>query len=103
MPIDSVTAKPLTWSVPILIAEFSLGRHTRCGPIGAFSKLLGPHTAWMGAFIAFVATAILFYYSVAAGWTVRYVVASLSGEVPGANLRAAHRGRRLAPVQPLRV
>ena len=29
-----------TWSIPILIAEFTLGKTTRRGPIGAFAGLL---------------------------------------------------------------
>jgi NSS family neurotransmitter:Na+ symporter len=38
----------------------------------------------MGAWIAFVATAIMFYYSVVMGWTIRFFVGTLTGEVPGA-------------------
>ncbi len=71
------------WSIPLVLVEFGAGRKTRTGPVGAFIQLLGPRWAWMGAFVAFVATAIMFYYSVVAGWTIRYVVASISGEVPG--------------------
>ncbi len=52
--------------------------------MGAFLRLMGPRWAWMGAFIAFVATAIMFYYSVVAGWTLRYIVASVIGEIPRA-------------------
>ena len=35
-----------------------------------------------GAFAVFVTVAISFYYSVVAGWTFRFAVASLTGEVP---------------------
>jgi neurotransmitter:Na+ symporter, NSS family len=73
------------WSIPLILVEFGMGRKTRSGPVGAFIQMMGPKWAWMGAFIAFVATAILFYYSVVAGWTIRYVVASAAGEVPGTN------------------
>ena len=73
----------LLWSIPLILVEFGTGRKTRSGPIGAFVKLIGPRWAWMGAFVAFVATAIMFYYSVVAGWTIRYVVASVTGEIPG--------------------
>ncbi len=72
------------WSIPLILVEFGTGRLTRAGPVGAFLHLIGPRWAWMGAFIAFVATAIMFYYSVVAGWTVRYVVAALTGEIPRA-------------------
>jgi NSS family neurotransmitter:Na+ symporter len=71
------------WSIPLILVEFGAGRLTRLGPVGAFMTMMGPRWAWMGAFIAFVATAIMFYYSVVAGWTIRYVVASVTGEVPG--------------------
>jgi NSS family neurotransmitter:Na+ symporter len=73
----------LLWSVPLLILEFGMGKGTRKGAIGAFVKTLGPNFAWMGAFIAFVATAIMFYYSVVMGWTIRFFVGTLTGEVPG--------------------
>jgi NSS family neurotransmitter:Na+ symporter len=70
------------WSIPLILVEFGAGRKTRLGPVGAFLRLMGPRWAWMGAFIAFVATAIMFYYSVVAGWTLRYIVASVAGEIP---------------------
>jgi NSS family neurotransmitter:Na+ symporter len=72
------------WSIPLLLVEFGVGRKVRCGPVGAFARMMGPRWAWMGAFVAFVATAILFYYSVVAGWTFRYVLASLTGHLPEA-------------------
>ncbi|MBI3983584.1 MAG: sodium-dependent transporter [Gemmatimonadetes bacterium] len=70
------------WSIPLFLVEFGAGRATRVGPVAAFMDLAGPKWAWMGAFVAFVATAIMFYYSVVTGWTLRYVVASVVGEVP---------------------
>ncbi|MHB1224929.1 MAG: sodium-dependent transporter [Gemmatimonadaceae bacterium] len=73
------------WSIPLILVEFNIGRMTRTGPVRAFARMMGPRWAWMGAFVAFVATAIMFYYSVVTGWTFRYVVASALGEVPGAN------------------
>jgi SNF family Na+-dependent transporter len=78
----------LLWSVPLLLVEFSMGKATRYGTVGAFSRLIGKKFAWMGAWIAFTATAIMFYYSVVAGWTFRYFWAALTGEleseIPGA-------------------
>jgi len=38
------------WSMPLMIAEFGLGRDSRRGPIGAFSTLIGKQYAWMGGF-----------------------------------------------------
>lgn len=72
----------LAWSIPLLILEFGLGKATRQGAIGSFVKTLGPGFAWMGAWIAFVATAIMFYYSVVMGWTIRFFVGTVMGDVP---------------------
>ena len=74
----------LIWSIPLIMVEFGMGRQTRSGPVAAFLQMAGPRWAWMGAWIAFVAVAIMFYYSVVAGWTLRYVWAALFGQVPGA-------------------
>ena len=71
------------WSIPLILVEFGTGRMTRAGPVQAFVRMMGPRWAWMGAFVAFVAVAIMFYYSVVAGWTFRYVVASVTGAIPG--------------------
>ena len=46
--------------------------------------MMGPRWAWMGAFAAFVTMAITFYYSVVAGWTLRYTFAAVTGAVPEA-------------------
>lgn len=62
----------LIWSVPLIIAEYALGRKGRMGVVGTIAKIAGEKYAWMGAFIAFVATAIMFYYSVVAGWCLYY-------------------------------
>jgi neurotransmitter:Na+ symporter, NSS family len=74
----------LLWSVPLLILEFGMGKGTRRGAIGAFIETMGPGFAWMGAWIAFVATAIMFYYSVVMGWTIRFFAAAVMGDVPAA-------------------
>ncbi len=72
------------WSIPLLLVEFGMGRQTRSGPISAFVQLMGPRWAWMGAFVAVVAAAIMVYYSVVAGWTLRYTAAALMGQLPEA-------------------
>src|SRR5690606_39943739 len=43
------------WSIPLIIAEYALGRHGRKGVIGSFVKSAGERFAWMGSFVAFVA------------------------------------------------
>ena len=72
-----------TWSLPLLIAEFGLGRGARRGVVGAFADLIGRRYAWMGGFIAVTSVMILFYYSVVTGWTLKYVLASFAGQLDG--------------------
>ena len=45
-------------------------------------KTVGVKFTWMGSWIAFVAAAIMCYYSVVMGWTLRFFLASLQGEIP---------------------
>jgi len=71
------------WSIPLIITEFALGKAMRQGPVGAFQRLIGKKYAWMGAWVAFTATAIMFYYSVVTGWCLRFVIASVTGAIPG--------------------
>ena len=71
----------LIWSVPLIIAEFALGKSTRFGPIGAIAKTAGKNFGWMGAFIVFVSTAIMFYYSVVTGWCLKYFLSAVSGNL----------------------
>ena len=74
----------MLWSVPLLILEFGMGKATRSGAIGAFMKTVGVKFTWMGSWVAFVAAAIMCYYSVVMGWTLRFFLASLQGEIPTA-------------------
>ncbi len=79
----------LLWSVPLILVEFALGKNTRRGPIGALVTLCGPRFAWMGAWVAFTATAIMFYYSVVMGWTIRYLWGAITSSVPMTSQEAA--------------
>lgn len=71
----------LFWSIPLIIAEFAIGKSTRLGPVGAISKTAGKKFGWMGAFIALVSTAIMFYYSVVTGWCFYYFSSAISGNL----------------------
>lgn len=64
------------WSIPLLIIELSIGRKTRRSVVGSFRELMGEKYTWMGMFVAFVPTAITFYYAVVAGWCLKYFFAS---------------------------
>ena len=69
------------WSIPLLMVEFSMGKSARMGVLGAFGKTVGARFVWMGAFVAFCTTAILFYYSVVTGWALRYALGSVTGDL----------------------
>lgn len=71
----------LIWSVPLIIAEFAIGKSSRMGPVGTISKTAGKQFGWMGAWIVFVSTAIMFYYSVVTGWCIRYFISAASGSL----------------------
>lgn len=66
------------WSLPLLIIEFGMGRSSRKGLVGAFKEFAGGKFSWMGSFVAFVSTAIMFYYTVVTGWFLRYFIFFLS-------------------------
>ncbi len=69
------------WSIPLLMVEFSIGKNTRLGVIGSFRKIAGKRYTWMGVFVSVCTTAILFYYSVVTGWSLKFFVLSLSGDL----------------------
>ncbi len=73
----------ILWSIPLIMVEFSIGKHTRKGPIGAFATLLGKKYTWMGAFVCFCTMAIMFYYSVVTGWALKYFVSAATGSLIG--------------------
>ncbi len=72
-----------TWSIPLLVIELGMGKKARLGLVGAFGRLVGRKYSWMGAFVGLVTTAIMFYYSVVAGWCIRYFLMAASGQLTG--------------------
>jgi NSS family neurotransmitter:Na+ symporter len=74
-----------TWSIPILLIEFNLGKKSRKGTMGTFAMFLGKNKAWMGAWLAWISTAIGFYYAVVMGWTLRYAFGTMTGTVSYSN------------------
>ncbi len=75
--------------VPIMAAEFAVGRRSRLSPIGALRKIGGPR--WVPLGFLYVATPILIlaYFSVIAGWTLRYMFDAILGFAPAAGVRFA--------------
>jgi NSS family neurotransmitter:Na+ symporter len=72
----------LIWSLPLIIAEYGLGLKSRKGVVGTFINVAGEKFAWMGTFVAFVATAITFFYSVVVGWCIFYFIRMLTNPLP---------------------
>ncbi len=70
------------WSIPLIIGEYALGMKHRSGVVATFIKTAGKKFAWMGAFVAFVATAITFFYSVVVGWCIYYFIYTLTHALP---------------------
>jgi len=74
----------LAVGIPLLLAEFLIGRKTQRNPVGAF-KTLRPRspwvfTGWLGVIASFV---ILSYYAVVGGWVLHYVYLSLIDSFTG--------------------
>jgi len=69
------------WSVPLVLSEFALGKHTRKGPAGAIGHLIGGKYNWLGAFVGLCTCFIMFYYSVVTGWCIKYFIATVGGNI----------------------
>lgn len=66
--------------VPVLCAEFCMGRATRSNIVGAYSRLKAGKPGLFAGLLGVVSSLlILSFYSVVAGWTVEYSLASLTG------------------------
>ncbi len=70
------------WSIPLIIAEYALGRKFRAGVISIFLKAVGKRLTWMGTFVAFVSTAIAFFYTAVVGWCIYYFIHTLIHQLP---------------------
>lgn len=70
----------LAFGIPVLCAEFVMGRSTRSNIFGAFRRLR-PGGKWHGVgYIGITASLmILSFYSVVAGWTLEYLYQSITG------------------------
>lgn len=65
--------------MPIMIAEFTVGRHSKASTGRAFGILApGTQWKWIGRLGVLAGLLILGYYSVVAGWTLEYIVASVT-------------------------
>ena len=65
--------------IPVLLAEFVIGRRANTSAIGAFRKLKHPGWWFVGALGVLAAFWTLSYYSVIGGWVLRYIGGSITG------------------------
>ncbi len=70
--------------LPVMIAEFMIGRRSRANTAEAY-KILAPRTQWkwvgrLGVLTGFL---ILCYYGVVAGWTLEYVMQAITNSFAG--------------------
>lgn len=72
----------LLLGIPVMLAEFSLGRGTNSDAVGAFMKL-SPGKKWWGtgALAILASYLILSFYMVVAGWTLEYLWQSITGNL----------------------
>ena len=74
----------LLLGLPIMIAEFLIGRRSRANTAGAYQKLApGTHWRWVGRMGVLAGFLILSYYSVVAGWTLEYIFEAASNGFAG--------------------
>ncbi len=74
----------LAIGIPLMLAEFLIGRKTQRNPVGAFRDLRPgspwAFTGWLGVVASFV---ILSYYAVVGGWVLHYIYLSLINAFTG--------------------
>jgi NSS family neurotransmitter:Na+ symporter len=88
-------AMTLFVGLPIMLAELTVGRSARRSPIQALVYFGGPAWKPLGGLFVAAGFVILSYYSVIAGWTVRYALESVAFGFPeesGAHFEAIATG-----------
>ncbi|EJX06305.1 sodium-dependent transporter [gut metagenome] len=74
----------LILGLPIMIAEFIIGRRSRSNTAGAYQVLApGTQWKWMGRIGVLAGFLILSYYSVVAGWTLQYIWEAVTNNFSG--------------------
>ena len=69
------------FGIPALLAELTLGRLTRRGPVGAFTSIGMPAGKLAGWALFITIAMAASYYTVIVGWVLRYFFVSLSGRI----------------------
>lgn len=71
----------LAIGIPMLVAEFSMGREAQKNVVGAFDVLERKRSRWRiaGIFFLLLAAFFLSWYSVISGWVLKYIFAATTG------------------------
>lgn len=64
--------------IPVMLAEFAIGTHTRKSPVKAYNQL-SPRWKWLGYNSVVVSLLISGFYYIVAGWSLEYFVSSING------------------------
>ncbi len=81
--------------VPVMLAEFAVGRRTRGSPLTALRRVGGPRWTLVAVLLVVTPAMILAYLSVVAGWTLEYAATGLLqgfAADPGARFEAVSGG-----------
>ncbi len=65
--------------LPAILIEFVVGRRTRRNPVGALKQIGTGAWRYVGWIFVVTTFVIMSYYSVIAGWTIRYTILGLGG------------------------
>ncbi|HEX9631219.1 MAG TPA: sodium-dependent transporter, partial [Gemmatimonadales bacterium] len=68
--------------LPLMTSEFIIGRLSQESPARAVRRLGGPAWTPLGWLFVFCGVGILAYYSVIAGWTMRYALDAIRNAIP---------------------
>ena len=94
----------LLLGIPVLMAEFTVGRHTHKNSVGAY-RSLSKRWAFLGYNSAISSFLILGFYFVVSGWTLEYFSTSVTGAISEYNSSAINAERFEAfttnPLRPL--
>ncbi|MBQ8853001.1 MAG: sodium-dependent transporter [Alistipes sp.] len=66
--------------IPVMLAEFAIGTHTRKSPVKAYNSL-SPRWTWLGYNSVIVSLLISGFYYIVAGWSLEYFVSSVDGSL----------------------
>lgn len=76
--------------LPIFVSEFVIGRRSQKNAFAAFRDLSGGSAwRWVGLFTVIVPLIVLSYYSVIGGWSIEYLLKSLTFSFTGGESQAA--------------